>query len=85
MQLGRVEGSATATLKHASLQDWPLLLVQPLMADGQPDGAPVLVINSLGARRGDTVLLSSDGKGARELVRDGRSPVRWFVMGIPDS
>jgi hypothetical protein len=32
----------------------------------------------------DTVILSNDGSGARQLVGDKNSPVRWFVMGLCD-
>jgi ethanolamine utilization protein EutN len=42
------------------------------------------VVDHLGAGMGDTVLISSDGKGARQLMNDQKSPVRWFVMGIVD-
>lgn len=84
MQLGKVIGHATATIKHASLDRWRLLLVQPLDTVRQPDGDPLLVLDSLGARAGDTVLLTSDGKGARELVAAENSPARWFVAGIAD-
>ncbi len=84
MQLGRVEGRATTTIKHPSLAGWPLLVVQPLDAARQADGYPILVLDRFGARHGDTVVLTSDGQAARELVADPKSPARWFVMGIAD-
>ena len=84
MQLGRVVGHATATIKHESLAHWRLLLVQPLDTAWRPDGDPLLVLDNLGARAGDTVVLTSDGKGARELVAAQDSPARWFVAGIAD-
>jgi ethanolamine utilization protein EutN len=84
MQLGKVIGHATATIKHASLDSWRLLLVQPLDTVRRPDGDPLLVLDSMGARAGDTVVLTSDGKGARELVAAENSPARWFVAGIAD-
>ena len=84
MQLGRVIGHATSTVKHASLERWRMLVVQPLDAEDGPDGDPLLVLDSLGARAGDRVLLTSDGKGARELVATENSPARWFVMGLAD-
>jgi len=84
MQLGKVIGHATATIKHASLESWRLLLVQPIDRIGQPDGDPLLVLDSMGARAGDTVVLTSDGKGARELVAAENSPARWFVAGVAD-
>ena len=84
MQLGRVVGHATATIKHESLERWRLLVVQPLDTAHRADGDPLLVLDNLGARAGDTVVLTSDGKGARELVATKNSPARWFVAGIAD-
>ena len=52
--------------------------------DGKEDGAPQLVLDHLGAGRGDTVIISSDGKSARELVGTDQTPVRWTIMGIID-
>ena len=84
MQLGKVIGRATSTVKHPTMQGWRLLLAQPLTREGGPDGAPQLVLDHLGAGRGDTVILSADGKSARELVGTEKTPVRWTVMGIVD-
>lgn len=85
MQLGLVVGNATSTKKHPSLAGWKLLVVQPLLADGQqPDGDPVLAIDNLGAGRGEHVIITSDGKGTRQLMKSDKTPVRWSVMGIAD-
>jgi ethanolamine utilization protein EutN len=85
MQLGSVVGIATSTVKHPSLEGWKLLVVQLLAADGtSPDGEPVLAVDRLGAGRGEKVILTSDGKGTRELLKSDTTPVRWSVMGIPD-
>jgi ethanolamine utilization protein EutN len=84
MQLGKVIGRATSTVKHPTMQGWRLLLTQPFGAQGQPDGSPQLVLDYLGARKGDTVIISSDGKSARELVGTEKTCVRWTIMGIVD-
>ena len=85
MQLARVVGTATSTIKHPSMNGWKLLIVQMLAADGKsPDGDPVMSIDSLGAGLGQTVLITSDGKGTRELMQSDNTPVRWSVMGIQD-
>ena len=85
MQLGKVIGTATSTVKHRSMDGCKLLVVQLLAADGtSADGEPVLAVDPLGAGRGDTVLLSSDGQGTRELLKSETTPVRWSVQGIPD-
>jgi ethanolamine utilization protein EutN len=85
MYLGRVIGSATSTIKHPSMKGWKLLLVMALQADGRTiEGDPILVVDSLGAGRGETVMITSDGIGARELLHAENSPVRWSVLGIVD-
>jgi ethanolamine utilization protein EutN len=84
MLIGMVEGSVISTVKHASMKGWKLLIVQPLNEAGQPDGDPQLAIDSIGAGRGIKVLMTNDGKGARELVGDTTSPVRWSIVGLVD-
>jgi ethanolamine utilization protein EutN len=85
MQLGTVIGTATATVKHPSMNGWKLLVVQPYQVDGEtPDGEPVLAVDSLGAGKGERVLITSDGKGTRSLLNSNTTPVRWSVMGIAD-
>jgi ethanolamine utilization protein EutN len=85
MFIGRVMGNAVATIKHPSMEGWKLLLVMALQADGRtPEGDPILVIDSIGAGRGETVVITSDGLGARELIGSNQTPVRWSVLGIRD-
>ena len=85
MQLAKVIGSATATVKHRSLVGWKLMLVSVLSADGETlDGDPVLAIDAFGAGIGQRVMITSDGKGTRELIGDERTPVRWTILGICD-
>jgi ethanolamine utilization protein EutN len=84
MQIARVVGQGIATVKHPSLHGWRLLLVQPLGSNWTDDGEPLLAIDMLGAGNSDRVILSNDGAGARELIGDTNSPVRWMVVGICD-
>jgi microcompartment protein CcmK/EutM len=85
MQLARVVGTATSTIKHPTLTGWKLLIVQMLQTDGRtPDGEPVVSIDTYGAGLGQTVLITSDGLGTRELMKAKNTPVRWSVMGIAD-
>ena len=84
MQLGKVIGHATSTIKHRSLNGWRLAVVQPLDVRREPEADPVIAVDKLAAAPGQTVILSTDGKGARELVGDEHSPVRYFVIGIVD-
>jgi ethanolamine utilization protein EutN len=84
MQMGRVVGHATATVKHPSLSGWRLLVVQLLTPDGGADGEPLLALDSLGAGAGALVVLTNDGAAAREMVGARNSPARWTVLGMSD-
>ncbi len=85
MLLARIVGTATSTVKHSSLVGAKLMIVQPLMNDEQsPDGDPLMAVDSVGAGRGEIVMISSDGRGARELLNAEATPVRWTIVGIRD-
>jgi ethanolamine utilization protein EutN len=83
MQLGRVIGTATATIKHPTFQGERLVVVQLETASGAPDGEPVLALDRLGARRGSCVLVSTDGRALQESLGP-TTPGRISVIGLPD-
>jgi microcompartment protein CcmK/EutM len=85
VQIGTVIGHATATVKHASLAGWRLLVVQLLDLAGRPDGDPQLMLDQLGAGVGDRVVACNDGATAQQLVGTRATPARWFVAGICDA
>jgi ethanolamine utilization protein EutN len=86
MQLGLVVGTAISTLKHQTLHGQKLLIVQPLMADGRgADGDPQIAVDAVGAGKGQTVMITSDGKFVREIVKQENTPIRWSVIGIADA
>ncbi len=84
MQLGKVIGHATSTVKHPSMNGWKLLIVQSLDAKGGADGEPVLAIDELGTGIGQRVMITSDGKAVSQMLGDDKSPVRWAVIGTVD-
>ena len=84
MHLAQVIGHATATIKHPSLNGWRLVVVQPLGVGRKNDGEPFLAIDQLGSGKGDLVMLTSDGKGVREMVGRDDSPIRWAIIGVID-
>ena len=87
MRLAMVEGTAVSTTKHPSMKGYKLLLVQPLDDQGKAgeEDDPLLVVDTIGAGHGVKVVISNDGKAARELVGDTTSPVRWTVIGLADN
>lgn len=77
MLKGKVIGTATATLKHPSLSGWKLLVVRT-------ESEPVLAVDTLGAGKGDEVMITSDGKYTSEIIGTKVTPLRWSVIGIID-
>ncbi|MFT5526530.1 MAG: microcompartment protein CcmK/EutM [Pirellulaceae bacterium] len=86
MRAGYVVGTATTSIKHSSMNGQKLLIVQPCMEDGKtPDGDPLVAIDAVGAGRGEMVIITSDGRFAREMLGVDATPVRWSVIGIADA
>ena len=84
MQPATVLGTTHATVKHDSFDGHRLIIIQPLLVNGHPDGAPLIAIDSFGARKGDRVMVTSDGSYAREITGNNSTPARWSVAGILD-
>jgi len=84
MLLATVTGRVTSTIKHASLAGQRLLVCQAIDAERKPTGEPMLTLDQHGAGRGDDVMISSDGKGLRDLLGSSASPARWWTLGIVD-
>ena len=84
MQLGRVIGHATSTIKHRSLNGWRLVVIQPVNVAREPEADPVIAVDRLGSGVGSLVVLNTDGKAARDVVGDDKTPVRFWVGGIVD-
>lgn len=84
MVYARVEGSVTATRKHPSFEGWRLVICQPLNSDNQPDGVPVVAIDSHGAGMHQKVIITSDGLAARKAVGDNFSPARMMIIAVVD-
>jgi len=85
MLLARIQGQATSTRHHHTIDGQRLLVGQALNADLQPFGDPQLTLDQLGAGAGDVVVVTSDGRGLREMLGHGNSPARWYTIGIVDS
>ena len=84
MQLALIKGRATSTVKHASLNGQKLLVCRFVNGQREEMGDPVLVLDHLGARTGDQVMVTSDGLGLRQILGDDKSPARWWTLGIVD-
>jgi ethanolamine utilization protein EutN len=84
MYLARIEGTVVAAAKHETLGGCRFLVAQRLEADGGAAAEPVLVIDWLGAAKGSTVVVSTDGDIARAKFGN-TTPARLTVVGIVDA
>ena len=84
MQLARIIGNCTSTVKHPSLVGWRMLIAQPLDVHDAPDGDPIVLIDQFGCGRGDRVMFTSDGSVVRQIIGADDSPVRFAVIGLAD-
>lgn len=80
----RVDGSVVSTIAHPSMCGRRTVICQPLDADGNDDGIPVLAVDPYGAGLHQTVVLSTDGSTTRILVGDSHSPLRNLIIGLVD-
>jgi ethanolamine utilization protein EutN len=84
MHIGKVVGTVVSTQKNRKLEGAKLLLVQPMTLEGDPRGAAVLAIDSVGAGVGERVLLVIEGKAAGDALRRKAAAVDAAIIGIVD-
>jgi microcompartment protein CcmK/EutM len=84
MNYARIDGNITTAACHPSMEGFRTVICQPLDAEGNEEGTPVLAIDCLGAGMHERVILSTDGSSTRELVGDPKTPLRNLIIGIVD-
>ena len=84
MQLARVIGTVVATVKNDSLRNRKLLVVQSLNAQLQPQGKPLVALDSVGAGVGELVFWCR-GKEASFPFKREDTPTDCTIIAIVDS
>ena len=84
MILCRVEGNVVSTARHPDFDGLKLLIVQPLDADGNDTGAPLLAVDRVQAGPGDRVLVMREGNGVRQLFQRPKFCIRSVIVGVVD-
>jgi ethanolamine utilization protein EutN len=84
MYLAQVEGTVVATVKHSTMESCRFLLTRRLESDGTPAAEPQIVLDWMGAMRGQLILVSTDGDIARVKLGN-TTPARLVVAGIVDN
>lgn len=83
MHLARVIGDVVATRKEESLTGTKLLIVQPLDANSEPSGRPLVAVDAVGAGVGEYVFFVR-GKEASFPFLPAEPPVDAGIVGIVD-
>jgi microcompartment protein CcmK/EutM len=83
MQLAKVIGDVVMTRKDENLTGIKLLIVQPLNADRQASGRPIVAVDSVGAGVGEHVFFVR-GKEASFPFYPVEPPVDAGIVGIVD-
>jgi ethanolamine utilization protein EutN len=83
MYLARIDGTLTSTTRHATLEGCQLLIGRRLDTRGRAADEPIVLLDRLGARRGSTVMVSTDGGDVRRRLGN-TTPARLQVVGIVD-
>ena len=83
MQLAKVIGDIVATRKDEKLRGVPLLILQPLAADGTAPGRTLVAVDAVGAGVGETVFFVR-GKEASFPFHPTDVPTDAGIVGIVD-
>lgn len=84
MFLARVLGSIVSTIKHPDYNNTKLMVVQPITPTGEDDGPSAVAVDSVGAGKGETVLVLRQGAAAALVLNVKLPAVRSVIVGVVD-
>ena len=84
MILCKVTGTIVSTQKNETLNEYKLLIVQPIDLDGMALGRDMLAIDRVDAGVGDTVLVIQEGSGAQQILQRKDVPVHTIIVAVVD-
>ena len=85
MVLGKVIGTVVTTISHRDYKNRRLLVIQPMVLEGEPLDDDFIALDSTHAGIGDTVLVNREGNGARQVLKNPDACVISVIVGIVDS
>lgn len=85
MIIGKVTGTVVTTISHPHYKNRRLLVVQPLIVDGEKADEDFIAIDNTHAGIGDTVLVNREGNGARQVLQNPDACIISVIVGIVDS
>ena len=84
MLIGKVIGSVWATQKTENLRGLRILVVQPLDREQKPSGAPIAAVDTLGAGKGQLVLVVT-GSSAQQVATNVPLPIDAATISVIDN
>ena len=85
MILAKVVGTVVTTISHPHYKNRRLLVVQPLVTEGDRMDEDFIAIDNTYAGIGDTVLINREGSGARQVLNNPDACIISVIVGIVDS
>ena len=85
MIIGKVVGTVVTTISHRDYKNRKLLVVQPMLVEGEKPDEDFLALDNTHAGIGDTVLVNREGNGARQVLNNPDACVISVIVGIIDS
>jgi microcompartment protein CcmK/EutM len=85
MIIGKVTGTVVTTISHPHFKDRRLLVVQPMLMEGDQPDEDFIALDNTHAGIGDTVLVLREGNGARQVLNNPEGCVISVIVGIVDS
>lgn len=85
MIIGKVVGTVVTTIGHPHYKNRRLLVVQPLLPEGEQPSGDFIALDNTHAGIGDTVLVNREGNGARQVLENPDACVISVIIGIVDS
>lgn len=84
MFLGKVIGNIWATRKYETLKGFKMLFVQPINAQNENVGEPIIAVDTVGAGTGETIFYITASEAVIPLPVD-MAPIDASIVGIVDS
>ncbi|MEN6572208.1 MAG: EutN/CcmL family microcompartment protein [Anaerolineaceae bacterium] len=85
MILAKVVGTVVTTISHPHYKGRRLLVVRPLVMEGEGLEEDFIALDNTHAGIGDTVLINREGNGARQVLKNPDACIISLIVGIVDS
>ncbi|MCJ7518967.1 MAG: EutN/CcmL family microcompartment protein [Anaerolineaceae bacterium] len=84
MEIGKVIGTVTTTIKHPAYEGKRILVVQEMDLGGKLTDIIRVAVDYIGAGYGDLVLFGGAPGVAAEVFDISKAPIRDLIIGIID-